>query len=87
MQLEGGEDFTSPSTKETHKTKAVYAGVLFEIFHYVPTGHPIRNELEGSGSNAPEGGDVWVFPVLPYDSLLVKLLGPLRIAGWKGRNG
>ena len=37
--------------KRSHEFKSICVGVLFDVFREVPTGHPIRNELEGSDSD------------------------------------
>jgi len=68
-----GEGFISRRTWETYEAESVYARVLLNIFHYVATRHPVRNELERSHGNTPEWDYVWVLPVLPHDSLLVEL--------------
>ena len=66
---------------ETYKTKSVCVRVPVDVLQQIPTRHPIRNELEGGNSYAPEGDDVHVLHVLPCDSLLVRLLGPFENDG------
>jgi hypothetical protein len=46
--------------------------VLLDVICKVPARHPIRDELERSGSDTQEGDDVFVFQAFPYYSLLVK---------------
>jgi len=75
---EKSQNFPSRGVGETHEAKSVCTGVLPNILHYVPARHPVRNELEGGGGNTPEGDYIWVLPVLPHYSLLVKLWGLLR---------
>jgi hypothetical protein len=44
------------------------------VFREIPAGHPHRDKLERSGSDAKEGDDIRVFQAFPYHSLLVERL-------------
>jgi hypothetical protein len=46
--------------------------MLLDVICEIPTGHPIRDELERSGGDTEEGNDVLVFQTFPHYSLLVE---------------
>ena len=39
----------------THKSKSIRIGMFPNVFRQVPSRHPIRNELQGIGSDTSKG--------------------------------
>ena len=48
--------------------------MLRNVFREVSAGHPHRDKLKGSGSDAEEGDDVWVVQAFPHHCLLIERL-------------
>jgi len=61
--------------------------MLLDVFRQVSTGHPIRNELEGSDSDAQERYNVWVRQPFPHHGLLAEGLWVLSIMANGGDDG
>lgn len=56
----------------TYEFKSVCVGVVLDVFWQVPIRHPIRYELKGSDSDAPDGQYGLVCQAFTHYGLLVE---------------
>jgi len=66
------------------RTSKFNTGVVYDVLQQVPTRHPLRNEVEGIGSDTEQGEDVWVCQVFPHYSLFAESLRDLLMVSREG---
>ena len=60
------------TVEDTHEIESICIWMVRDVFHQVPAGHPIRNELEGIDGGTQKGDNILVRQVPPQCSHLME---------------